>query len=286
MKISDYIMEQNISIASCNDIEIARCFAEMEVIGSLVECYAKQATIMEHAGCDLSDFSIFQEANSLMPTGGSGEKGVTDGKSSFDSKSKETKTKWYKAIWNWIITAFKNLINAMTRVDYPKLIKMVEGSSVNEYNVDRSFIMVQEVIEATREFKNLVKDKDNNPSKYNKIVSDLKSKFEYTNGVQDKLTKSEMVNALKKLSEKEVVPSARKLLKELEFDKNAFKNADDGSAVKATDQTIISTIKDAAKYLSNVYAKTTKSTLQMMNNVIKPVVKDDKKNKKKDGDKK
>lgn len=49
IKMSDYLLEQEISTASCDDILLEQAAAELEVAGALVEAYAKAVVMFEYA---------------------------------------------------------------------------------------------------------------------------------------------------------------------------------------------------------------------------------------------
>lgn len=112
MKMSDYILEQDISSASVMDIEIQQAYAEMAVASALMDCYLKQATIMEYASCDASEFGVFVESD--------------------DSTSKESKgfintikNAWNKFI-NWIKSTFKALVMAIAKKSPEKTLYYLE----------------------------------------------------------------------------------------------------------------------------------------------------------------
>lgn len=112
MKMSDYILEQDISSASVMDIEIQQAYAEMAVASALMDCYLKQATIMEYASCDASEFGVFVESD--------------------DSTSKESKgfintikNAWNKFI-NWIKSTFKALVMAISKKSPEKTLYYLE----------------------------------------------------------------------------------------------------------------------------------------------------------------
>ncbi len=101
MKMSDYILEQDISSASVMDIELAQSYAEMSVATALMECYLKQEAIIEYASCDASEFGVFMEAG--------------DGKSTDKAKFTDViKNTWHKVI-NWITSVAKSLYYAIAK---------------------------------------------------------------------------------------------------------------------------------------------------------------------------
>lgn len=121
MTISEYILENDISFASVDDIEIAKCFAEMTVLGSLVEAYSKYETICEYTTTNPAEFNIIMESATEVVDAKFAEVKDEDIK----SNAKSTKEKWYKSLWAWIKKLITTIMNHFTRLDIKKLIKML-----------------------------------------------------------------------------------------------------------------------------------------------------------------
>lgn len=121
MTISEYILENDISFASVDDIEIAKCFAEMTVLGSLVEAYSKYETICEYTTTNPAEFNIIMESATEVVDAKFTEVKDEDIK----SNAKSTKEKWYKSLWAWIKKLITTIMNHFTRLDIKKLIKML-----------------------------------------------------------------------------------------------------------------------------------------------------------------
>ena len=66
IKLSDYIMEQEVSTASCEDIVLEQLQAEINVNVALAEAYAKQILMMEYAEGYSSD--LYSEADTSTDT--------------------------------------------------------------------------------------------------------------------------------------------------------------------------------------------------------------------------
>lgn len=270
MKISNYIMEQEINTATTNDIEIAQLYAEMEVIGSMVETYAKHAVIMEYCS-DKSEFeTIFTESDLPMNIGQSGPPATPN-------ISTKAKDKWYKAIFKWLIAAIKGIISTLTRVSYTELVKMIRDlpETTKFENVDMSWAIVEEVCVSTETFKDYIKSNETDARKYTNLVADLKDKVTSLEGHVRTMSKAEMHDMLVKLDHCKAVPRARKLLKDLEFDAKKFgSDVFEGTgAVKNTHQQLISAIRETAKCLSKLYSNVATSTLNMANAVVKKTAK-------------
>ena len=131
IKISDYIMEQEISNASVADIELARCFAEMEVISALIDCYAKQEIIAEYSSTDISEFGIFQEADGAPLALGMN-----------DEESGKKRDNIFAKGWAAIVNLFKQIgmaiVRLFSKVKYADLIKKVEESDTEYYTFSKS----------------------------------------------------------------------------------------------------------------------------------------------------
>jgi len=84
IKLSDYIMEQEVSTASCDDILMEQAFAEMDVASKLFSAYHKQLLMTEMA----VGYAMESDASTT---------------------SSETKEKWYKRAWSAIVSFFKGV---------------------------------------------------------------------------------------------------------------------------------------------------------------------------------
>lgn len=276
MRISDYIMEQEISTASCDDIEIAKCFAEMEVLGSIVECYAKQAMIMEYYEGDVSEFGIFQEA--------------TNDETNNDSDSEKKRNVFKRmgsAIWNALKKVGEMFLKIFTKADFKQMIKITEklpdkiememparkDSSIHISDMTQKFF---DIINAYKKFTDLLTEQSNDVNKYKAITEDLKFKnTEYGQWESSSLimshvviSKQDLIKVLKDLDEAGVVPSVRKQLKKIDLSKKTGLGAGDKGAV------LVSTIKDTASTLVKEFNNTNKILINMQNAIIKKAYKD------------
>lgn len=112
MKMSDYILEQDISSASVMDIEIAQAYSEMAVATALMDCYLKQETIMEYASCDINEFGVFMEAST-------DDAGKPEG---FVGTIKY----WWNKLVNWIKKVCKSLAMALSKKSPKKTLYYLE----------------------------------------------------------------------------------------------------------------------------------------------------------------
>lgn len=83
IKLSDYIMEQEVSTASCDDILMEQTFAEIDVASKVCAAYCKQLMMLEY------DAGLVQEADDT------------------------TKTKWYKTAWEAVKKFFTTIGKAI-----------------------------------------------------------------------------------------------------------------------------------------------------------------------------
>ena len=94
MTISEYILEQDISTATCSDIELERSLAEMNVIAEMCRCYEKAKIFAEYA----SNSSVVAECGIFLESDGS-----TD--------TVEKKNKTFKDLLKSIGKVLKNVLN-------------------------------------------------------------------------------------------------------------------------------------------------------------------------------
>ena len=125
MKLANYIMEQDISPISVNDIEITRLFAEMDVASSLIDCYAKHALICEYSTCDPSEFGVFMEAHmDALPGELSANK--TDKVEKVHKGFGATLKRWWRSFIDLIKRLIGGIKKTFTATTIKTLIEMVE----------------------------------------------------------------------------------------------------------------------------------------------------------------
>lgn len=210
MTISEYILENDISFASVDDIEIAKCFAEMTVLGSLVEAYSKYETICEYTTTNPAEFNIIMESATEVVDAKFAEVKDEDIK----SNAKSTKEKWYKSLWAWIKKLITTIMNHFTRLDIKKLIKMLTKLKEKQPNgaIDFPVGKAHDVGLLLNIFEDFIKTvgKEHSENDINKIyerVEELNS----SNKETVKLPFSKVISKLKDLDMGDVVSRCKEI---------------------------------------------------------------------------
>lgn len=271
MKISDYIMEQEINITSCDEIEVERCFAEMEVLGSLVECYAKHALIQEYSTGDISDevkSSIFQEAAETATKEGT---------------ENTAKKKWYEAILNAIKAVGNMILRIFGKLPFDKLLEMVKKMPDGvEFEIpDNSTgikpanlcVRLMNVTESYAKFAEMLKENSKDIEGYRKIKTldnghgaegsnAFASSRNMSNAAGKTINKAGMIAILEDLSKAGIVPSVRKMLKDIDLSKKGE------FAAGETGADLVKVIRETATILSNEYKEVSKVLIKLQNSIV------------------
>lgn len=304
MKFSDYIMEQELSTDSYN-IELSGFFAEMEVYGKLLDCYAKQAMIMEYqTGGDISEFSIFQEEvydvdePDLRPA-------TEDTSTSSDKKSnkfKEIAKKVWEAIKKAFITLGRMILNLFGKQDYRSLIKMVEKAPdgtvwyLNKYLYGTLPTNIEDCINLYSEFCSEFKGKydydrfDVRPymNKLKKLTHDAgeladaekesedKEEPKFYKFGKTKKARKEVIEFLEKMDElsKNKIPRVRKVIKELEITKTTEFSSENTSKEVKYENDEIKYVKTFITEITNYWNILNKCAIKMTRQCIKYSIKD------------
>lgn len=262
MTISEYILENDISFASVDDIEIAKCFAEMTVLGSLVEAYSKYETICEYTTTNPAEFNIIMEsATEVVDT-----KFTEVKDEDIKSNAKSTKEKWYKSLWAWIKKIVTTIMNHFTRIDIKKLIKMLTKLEEKQPNgtIDFPVGKAHDIGQLLNIYEDFVKTMDEKHSEddINKIyerVEELNS----SNKETVKLTFEKVISKLKDLDIGDVVSRCKAISDTV--DRLARKNsgADDYIASYAP------TVKKTTAAISKLYTTNMNAFLDAQTRIIK-----------------
>ena len=278
IKISDYIMEQEISNASVDDIELARCFAEMEVISAMINCYAKQEIITEYTSTDISEFGIFQEADGAEEAG-SEEAGSED--------TKKKKDNLFKRAGQGFINLLKKLgemiVAFFAKFKFKSLKERVMSGKINNYkfsgSVDVAVSNLSDLVDVYIEFGQLLVSAEAYSEEVKiekgaleKILEKIKDINETVSGVVDTMSgnqsqdtftmkKDEVVKLLTKLEECQnaKIPNVRKMLKRF-----------DSPAIKGLDKETHALVKECATEIHKAYVKINKFCNEMVNKILKP----------------
>jgi hypothetical protein len=253
MTITEYILENDISFTSVDDIEIAKCFAEMTVLGSLVEAYSKYETICEYTTTNPTEFNIIMES-------------ATEVDEDIKSNAKSTKEKWYKSLLAWIKKTVKAIMNHFTRLDIKKLIKMLTKLEEKQPNgtIDFPVGKAHDVGLLLNIFEDFTKAMDELPSEdsINKIyerVEELNS----SNKETVKLPFSEVISKLKYLDMDDVV-SRCKAISDSVDNKSIYSYLTDDFVARYA-----AAVKKTAAAISKLYTTNMNAFLDAQTRIIK-----------------
>lgn len=301
MKLTNYIMEQDISPISIDDIEITRLFAEMDVASSLIDCYAKHALICEYSTCDPSEFGVFVEAHmDALP----GE--LSTNKAEKAAKVRKgfgaTLKKWWTAFINLIKRIIGGIKKTFSATTIKTLIEMVEAApDGTEYeipakegnsNKDIQTIALDylNIVEKYNTFADVITNSqyitaDNvGDLSYNKLGTQSiagYNKFGATSRLNvasgGKISKAGMLAVLHELDEAGVVPKANEMLKSLDaIEKTnvvALTSLDSDSDAQndanAAQASVIQALKDTANKLSKEFNSISVKLIAVQKAIIK-----------------
>lgn len=294
MKISDWILEQDISTASCDDIGLAQCFAEMEVLSALMECYAKQELIQEYCSGDIREFDIYMESGdetgaepeeeSSESSDDSGEKKSNKFKgfmSTIGNKTKSAGSKvgtTAKKWWNSVIELIRNIgmfiVKLFSGVSYEQIRTRVVNSNVNSWDFPVQLGYMESLLIKTikyyEDFSKLLTSKTTDLSKYKKLYESITESEQTIINVDTSAkavaTKAEMLDFLDSMIDiqKNGVPKVKKILKDLDYAKKDYKEMENtGEMVKL--------IKSCAAKLHHNFTSVNTTVLQVTNRLVKEI---------------
>lgn len=270
MKLSNYIMEQEINTTSIDDIYVEQAVAELEVVSAVTEAYLKATTMMEYASYDTvcECFSFIQEADAAAAK----------------KESSNKVAKFFKAIWEAITRAFKAFVNFFRKTNYKKLIEnirlnaeaidLVGGIELNEYILNPSNDM-SKIRKASEEFVSVLKTKTKDVKDYENVEKILRS-IGMTKSGDVKTYKGKKYSSDKAIElltavweeSKKTAESCNKLLKKGEFKYSDYDDLQDGNGGQAN---FIKTIKSIANMIVDVYSKYNKFVIDNINNCWKQI---------------
>ena len=127
MKMSQYIMEQEISGASIDDIELARCYAEMCVCEALADTNTKCEAICEYATTP-TEFDIIQESGfGEKVKGAAGKVKGAVGKVGDGAKAGGSAVKrWWTTFMTWLKKLIESIKRVFMKLNISKTIKILE----------------------------------------------------------------------------------------------------------------------------------------------------------------
>lgn len=310
MKISDWILEQDISTASCDDIGLAQCFAEMEVLSALMECYAKQELIQEYCSGDIREFDIYMESGdepeeeSSEGSDDSGEKKsnkfkdfmsdvggkIKNTASTVKNKTKgatstvgSTAKRWWGSIIELVTRIGQLIVKLFSRVSYTKIKKKVEASDINmwyiPYDIAYMSDMLDSLIKYYGEFSTLLTSKTTDISKYNKLYNSIidtekRDESELSSLKDSKMSasKKDLLDFIENLIQiqENGIPKVSKMLNDLNYAKKDYKDMENAGEM-------VKIIKSCASKLHSTFTKVNSEIMTVTNKIVKDAIKTDKK---------
>ena len=302
MKLGNYILEQEISSASCSDIEIAQYFAEMEVAAALLDCYVKQALIMEYSTCDIDEFGIFTEYTheDALPN----ELSANKKEKSVGSKMKgigATLKRWWQAFVNLLKKIVGGVKKVFTATTIDTLIEMVENAPDGtvyeipkkegkpEKDIQSIALDFMTIADKYRKFSEIIKSSDTitadniDSLKYENLGSNSGNgynKYYSTNNLNiasgGTMSKNVMLAVLQDLKKADVPSNAKTILKDLEaIEKTnivtlgALDEDDDAiEARKSARADLVKVLKETATKLSKEFNSVSSKLISVQKMII------------------
>ena len=286
IKISNYIMEQEISDASVDDIELARCYAEMQVVSALIGTLAKQELIAEHTSTDVSEFDIFQEdgetdGESYLPAE------VADKSDKSDEGKSKKKGNIFKRAWNGFCQLMtrigEGIIKFFSRFKFKSLMERVQESDKTKYlmsaNIYKAIYKFEELLALYSQFGDLLNDVGDrgaittDKSKYDEILEKLndierevrsrsnRSTTGMINDEEAEYSKQRIIEMLEVLQhcQENKIPNVKKTLKKF-----------DALAAKSLDEDVYGVIIECGKKFHNLYVTLNRDCNEVVMKCIKP----------------
>lgn len=296
MKMSDYILEQDISSASVMDIELAQSYAEMSVATALMECYLKQEAIMEYASCDASEFGVFMEADedAQLTVSQKNTPSVAYDDIADPKKETEVSKKWWQKLLDW----FKNVIKAI-RMTFAKkspkkclyyLEKCPDGTAF-DFPLSQKYVCEKysEIIRYAAEACDALENKSTQPSAYDAITAKIEDTLNYMNdkhevGSKVHIGKDQIRDVMVALDSlelsKKLETMSKKLddLKKTDFVPVTGDNKSD--AAKAAKKKVVESATKMVKTACAGITELNKTVIDIWDKVIKTTYKESKKKKK------
>ena len=260
MTVSEYILEQSISTATCADIELERSIAKMNVLAEMCRCYEKHEMFTEYA----SDSSVVTECGIFLEADGA--------TANNEEKKKKTFKEYVKSGWTvlcnllerfheWLKKLFDD---SMTKI----LNKIPDGTIIVPKTVETYAVMIRAfndsniVYDIYHNFMDAVKS--NNVEKIKKFAD--KSKFdeminayrsEYRGNKNVDFTKEAMVDFIDLLKTEKKLQKSSQLMKEIKSittDNTEFYEGN-VSDIKAALKNLTGFMRTNTKYIEMVYTE-------------------------------
>lgn len=260
MTVSEYILEQSISTATCADIELERSLAKMNVLAEMCRCYEKHEMFTEYA----SDSSVVTECGIFLEADGA--------TANNEEKKKKTFVEFFKSGWTllcnllerfheWLKKLFADsMTKALDKIPYGTIIvpKTAETYAVMIRALNDSHV----VYDIYHDFMDAVKSnnvekikKFVDKSKFDEIINTHRSKYQGNKNVD--FTKEAMVDFVDLLKREKKLQQSSQLMKEIKSitaDNTEFYEGN-VSDIKAAVKNLAGFMMTNTKYIEMVYTE-------------------------------
>jgi len=248
-------------------IETVTMEAEMNVLTSLMNCYEKQAMILENSHLVLSELSSYEILQ---------EEFILENDSELSLKN--TIIRWIDVVVRWIHLAISSVLELFKYPTYKKLINEVKrlddnvSSIVVPKCVNKLKHRMDILIENTNEFIQLIKYKNTNTEDFEKLETNILEINDITKDSEfDKMeiSKEELLRILEYFEKFDSNKSLRGLLKNAEFNEESFRKIilNEGKNV----ENVIWVIKSKAKEIAHAWRLFSFSFKNMQKFILKGV---------------
>lgn len=295
MKMSDYILEQDISSASVMDIELQQAYAEMEVACALMDCYMKRELIMEYASCDVSEFGIFMESedpsDSMLPEVGGKFVPSQTYENITDPKAENIKKKWWQKLLDWLKSLFKAIAMTFAKKSPKKCLYYLDkcpDDAAFDFPLSTKYVCEKytNILKAAENAVALLESKDTNPEAYNRITKAIESSMTYMNDKHDfadkvRIGKDKLRDVLANMEAFEVSKRVQVLGKKLDALKNSDFVAISGDAnsdsAKESKKRIVDAATKMVKTVGAAVGELNTCVIDIFDKVIRTTYKESKK---------
>ena len=265
MTMSEYILEQSISTATCSDIELERSLAEMNVLAEMCRCYEKAEMFSEYA----SDESVVAECGIFLEADKATENNEEKKKKTFKSFIESAKTV-LSNIWQKFVEILEKLFADSTTkalekipdgtIIVPKDSQMYALALRAFMDSERIEFLLEDFIKSIKSGDTIQLKKMADKQSFNGILTkDINDDNNYGNidyyRQSTNFTKETMMECLDKLKKTKSLQKSRNLMNEVKTITDLDKGFYDGNIddIKAAVKNITEYIRETVKYVTYVY---------------------------------
>lgn len=167
--MSDYLLEQEISTASCDDITLEQAAAEIEVASSLIDAYLKQVVMLECAYMEKAD----EDTDEDEDDSDDGEQ-----KPKFFAKIGSAIKKFFVGIFDFLRGLWGRIVNFFKRIKADGMMKrMAKMSEEEKNNFAYSLGVALDNANSPLSLEALVKKEDTMRTNLFEMITELTSRF-------------------------------------------------------------------------------------------------------------